>query len=71
MISDAYIDATCDKCLCDETMKLPVVYSSLAGRDPHCDLRDSALEDSLRSNGWRVSDGKHYCPDCKAEVTND
>lgn len=66
MISDAYVTFTCDECSTSEDMVLPVVYSSYAGRDPHCDLRDEALNESLPS-GWTRDGEKHYCEGCSAE----
>lgn len=60
MISDAYVNFTCDTCGADEQVTLPVVYSSYAGKDPHADLRDDALEDLLPRD-WQKLDGKHFC----------
>ena len=67
MISDAYVLFTCDKCHESEEVMPPVVYSSMAGRDPHIDLRDSALEKCLPRR-WEAVDGKHYCEDCAEEM---
>lgn len=66
MISDAYVLFTCDNCDCNEEVHLPVVYSTYAGKDPHCDLRDDVLEELL-PRGWKAADGKHFCEDCKGE----
>jgi hypothetical protein len=64
MISDAYVMFVCDKCGSQEEVQPPVVYSSLAGTDPHIDLRDEALAHS-RPRGWKVDGDKVYCEDCK------
>jgi hypothetical protein len=65
MISDAYVLFTCDgKCGTNEEITLPVVYSSLSGRDPHADLRDEALA-SLLPRDWLMEGDKVYCEDCK------
>ena len=65
MISDAYVLFTCDGgCGTDEEVTLPVMYSNLAGADPHADLRDGALARSLPRKRAMVGD-KTYCEDCK------
>lgn len=67
MITDAFVDFICDSCTDSEQVTLPVVYSSMAGKDPHADLRDSALEKSI-PRGWVELEGKHYCEDCVAQI---
>ena len=65
MISDAYVLFTCDGgCGTDEEVTLPVMYSNLAGTDPHADLRDGALARSLPRK-WLMVGDKTYCEDCK------
>jgi hypothetical protein len=66
MISDAYVTFTCDECGNEESRDLPVVYSSYAGRDPHADLRQSAL-DALLPRHWAQDGDNHYCEDCAIE----
>ena len=68
MISDAYIEFECDNRTCGdiERIVLPIVYSSMSGKDPHVDLRDSALE-KLLPRDWSKHGDEVYCEDCAEE----
>lgn len=70
MTSDAYVMFTCDgeSCGANEEVSLPVVFSGYSGKDPHCDLRDESLNESLPS-GWTRDGDKHYCEGCSEERT--
>ena len=70
MISDVYVDFTCDRCACDEQVTPPVVYSSYAGSDPHIDLREGKLE-KLLPKGWTMDGDQCYCEDCTEDRAND
>ncbi len=66
MIGDAQVEFTCDECAYNESVTLPVVYSSMRGNDPHADLRDSALE-KLLPKGWSMDGDQCYCESCTEE----
>lgn len=63
MISDAYVDFTCDNCAYNEQVYPPVVFSSMRGSDPHIDLRESELV-KLLPKGWTMAGDRCYCEDC-------
>ena len=61
MICEPRISVMCDQCEEDfDDYEL----TALAGGG----WDDRNLEPTLRSEGWRVEDGRHVCPDCVGTV---
>jgi hypothetical protein len=65
MISDAYVIATCDKCM--ETTQ-EVQLTSIVGNPPAYDMRN--VRGALEARGWVLGEGLDAatCPECKGEA---
>ena len=61
MISDAYIDITCDECHDCSQIELEYKYTDFSGRGGHYDASDSAVRIEAESEGYIFKDDKHYC----------
>lgn len=57
MLSDAYIDVTCDGCHTVEVVPLTAI--ACRGWD------ERHVPDRLRSIGWIVDGDEHYCDECR------
>lgn len=65
-IHDAKVEVTCDGEDCRESIFIEpsYVYTSYSGKGGHYDCSDTAIEDKLVAEGWKVADGKHFCEGC-------
>jgi len=63
-MSDAYMEATCDKCGCTEVIELEYRYRSWGGESGYYD--DKSVWERLVSDGWEVDEDTDecICPSC-------
>ncbi len=64
MISDAYIEITCDKCHDSSRIELEYKHTDFSGKNGYYDSSDSAVKSSAEHIGYIFDDDNHYC--CKA-----
>jgi len=55
MLSDAFIEVTCDGCHAVEVIQLTATAHGWDERD---------VEAHLEARGWTITDDKHWCEDC-------
>ena len=72
-IYDPKIEVVCDGCGETDEVTPEYVYRDYSGKNGYYDCSDEAIEKKLASSdfGWTVSDGKHYCEDCKPTSEQD
>lgn len=63
MLSDAIYTVTCDNCGDTQEIAPEIFYRDYSGKTPFVPVDDESMEKEVRSVGWLVVDGKHYCCD--------
>jgi hypothetical protein len=61
MISDAYIDITCDNCLDSSQIELEYKHTDYSGNNGYYDSSDSAVKSTAEAIGYIFDGENHYC----------